>query len=326
MLSRVADSVYWLFRYLERAENVARFVNVNHRLTLDLGDKVSNPWTSLVYASGDHTDFDERYPNASNEDVLRFLTFDVENPNSIASCVRSARENARCVREVISTSMWEEINKFHARVAESARTTDGFDQVFEFCEQVRLSIATIIGVTHSTMSHGEAWHFGSVGRMVERADKTSRLVDVKYYILLPDPADIGSSLDIVQWSALLHSASALQMYRKSYGRIVPIKVAKFLLLDRDFPRSVRYCMRHAQRSLAEITGTTSGSFSNLAEQQLGRLTAQLDYSSIGDVFTSGLHQYIDSLQGQLNGVGDAIFTTFFKTSDDATPAQTQSQS
>jgi len=318
MLSRVADSVFWLFRYLERAENVARFVDVNHNLMLDVGEHLdANPWAPLIYATGDHERFLELYPEATSENVLRFLTFDPKNPNSILSCVRSARENARRVREIISTAMWEEINKLHARVTIGASESLESDEIFAFCDKVRLATATIVGVTDSTMSHGEAWHFGALGRLIERADKTSRLVDVKYYILLPDPTDVGSSLDIVQWSALLRSASALQMYRKAHGRILPIKVADFLLLDRDFPRSVRFCIRNAQQSLGLITGTMMGNFSNLAEQQLGRLTAQLDYSDIEDVFVSGLHEYIDSLQGQINDVGDAIFQSFFTLTDES---------
>jgi len=176
------------------------------------------------------------------------------------------------------------------------------------------------------MSHGEAWHFGRTGRLLERADKTSRILDVKYFILLPDARDIGTPLDIVQWSALLKSASALEMYRKRMGRIVPAKVAEFLVLDLEFPRSIRYCLSRAERSLHQVTGTPAGSFGNSAEQQLGRLRASLDYTSIDDIVRIGMHEFIDHFQTELNGVGGAIYDVFFAPPAAAAEPKTQSQS
>ena len=161
------------------------------------------------------------------------------------------------------------------------------------------------------MSHGEAWHFARLGRLLERADKTSRILDVKYYRAAADVADVGTPLDTVQWSALLESASALEMYRKRYGRITPADVADFLILDREFPRAIHFCLIKAEESLLAITGGERGTFRTLAEQRLGRLRAELDYTQIDEIIDQGLHEFIDAFQMQLNQVGDAIHETFF---------------
>lgn len=322
MLSRVADSVYWLSRYVERAENVARFIDVNYNLTLGEGDSLGSQWAPLVFTTGDHAAFEEKYGVPTRENVLRFLLFDDDNPNSIASCVATARENARTIREVIPSVVWEQLNKFYFMVKSEAQFSSYLDQPQEFCDRVRLASHLLVGATDATMSHGEAWHFSRVGRLIERADKTSRMVDVQYYILLPDARDVGSTLDVVRWSALLKSASALEMYRRQHGKIVPEAVADFLILDRHFPRAMHFCLIRAQESLRNVTGSTAGTFRNLAEQRMGRLCANMDYTSIKDIIGHGLHEYIDDFQKQLNLVGAAIQEDFFT----ARPAQQRERS
>ena len=168
------------------------------------------------------------------------------------------------------------------------------------------------GVTYSTMSHGEAWNFGRLGALLERADKTSRILDVKYYLLLPDVSDVGTPIDISQWGMLLKSTSALEMYRRRHGRLSPKQVAAFMLLDRDFPRAIRFCVSRAEQSLLAITGGTTGNFSNQPEQYLGRLRAEFDFLHIDDVMDVGLHEFIDNFQVKLNLAGDAICQTFFE--------------
>jgi uncharacterized alpha-E superfamily protein len=321
MLSRVADSVFWMARYIERSENVARFIDVNHNLTLELGEELGDQWESLIHTTGDRDLFFQRYSRASRENVLRFLSLDKANPNSILSCVASARENARTAREIISSDMWEELNRFYLLVR------DGGPCDYDFFAQVKRASHLLIGTTDATMSHGEAWHFARLGRLLERADKTSRIVDVKYFILLPKAADVGTTLDVVQWSALLRSASALEMYRRSHGRIVPLKVVDFMLLDREFPRSIRYCVGGAEDSLHAITGTPEGTFGNPAEQELGRLRSELDFTSIDDIIAAGLHEFIDDVQQRLNRTGDAIYRAFCQVDATArsTPFQEQFQ-
>ncbi len=322
MLSRVADSVFWMARYVERAENVARFIDVNHNLTLDLGEELADQWAPLVYTTGDYEAFFARYGEASRENVLKFLAFDEKNPNSILSCISMARENARTARETISSDMWEELNRFYLLVRNAVR--EGASADFEFFAQVKRASHLLIGTTDATMSHGEAWHFARLGRLLERADKTSRILDVKYFILLPEADDVGSSLDVVQWSALLRSASALEMYRRIHGRIVPTRVVDFLMLDCDFPRSIRYCVCGAERSLHEITGTPDGRFENRAEQELGKLRSGLDFTSIDDIIARGLHEFIDDVQAGLNRAAETIFNGFFLV-DSAPATQLQEQ-
>lgn len=310
MLSRVANSIYWMSRYLERAENVARFIDVNLNLTLDLGEGVKQQWEPLVAISGDLETFAARYRNDSRENVLRFLAFDLENPNSIASCLRAARENARTIRETLPTEMWEELNKIYLAV----RGTDPdavVDQPHELLMLVKNGSHLIVGLGEASMSHGEGWHFAQMGRLLERADKTSRILDVKYFILLPSLAEVGTPVDLIQWSALLKSASAFQMYHRSRGRITPAQVADFLILDRTFPRSMHFCLIHAERSLTRITGSARGRGATTAEQQLSRLGSQFDFAYIDDIIEEGLHEFLDRFQTRLNLVDDAIFETFF---------------
>jgi uncharacterized alpha-E superfamily protein len=311
MLSRVAESIYWMSRYFERAENVARFLDVNFRLMLDLPSGMAVQWEALVRITGDYEPFIKRYKRATRETVIQFLTFDTENTNSILSCVRAARENARSVRESISSEMWEQLNRIYFRVGDAA--TRHLDTPEEFFEEVRLAHHLFIGLTDTTMSHSEPWHFVRLGRALERADKTSRILDVKYFILLPSVADVGTPLDEIQWTAVLRSASALQVYRQQYGRVSPLRVVEFLVLDPEFPRAMHFCLRRADESLHAISGTPQGSFRNSAEQRLGQLRAELDFTRVSDIMRIGVHEFIDDFQIKLNGIGTAIHETFFAT-------------
>jgi uncharacterized alpha-E superfamily protein len=305
LLSRVADSVYWMARYIERAENVARFIGVNLNLMLDLPSGEANQWQPIVATTGDAAVFAERYGEATRETVIEFLASDTGNPNSITSCVRAARENARSVRETISSEMWEQVNSLYLTL-QGVRPEHP-----EFFHDVRMSCHLFQGLTDSTMSHNEAWHFIRLGQALERADKTSRLLDVKYFILLPSLSDVGTPYDDVQWSAVLKSVSGFEMYRKRHGRIAPERIVEFLLLDNDFPRAVRYCLGRADRYVHTITGTQPGTFSCSTEQRLGLLRSELDYAPVDTVFKTGLHEFLDALQGKMNKIDECIRSDFF---------------
>lgn len=311
MLSRVADSIYWMSRYIERAENVARFIDVNTNLILDLPVEAEEQWEPLVITTGDRDIFYKRYGEPTRENVIQFLTFDTDNPNSILSTLIKARENARTIREIISSEMWEQINKFYFLVRDAMSGDESMKNTHDFYTGVKMESHLFSGITDTTLSHGEAWHFSRLGRLLERADKTSRILDVKYFVLLPRPDDVGSPFDNIQWSALLKSASALEMYRKKHRRIYHKKVAEFLILDQEFPRSMHYCLIKAEESLKSITGSRPGTFQNPAERNLGRLRSELDYTQIDEIFSTGLHEYLDNFQSKLNRVGDSIFETFF---------------
>ncbi len=298
-------------RYVERAENVARFISVNLNLSLDMPGEAGQQWWPLVIITGDQAEFQKRALPTTKESVVQFLTFDKDNPNSILSCLRSARENARGVREIISAEMWEHINKFYLSIRDGGSLEGILDNPYAFFERVSVSGQQFLGVTDATMTHGEAWHFCQMGRMLERADKTSRLLDVKYFILLPKVSDVGTPFDDIQWLALLRSASALEMYRQRHGRIAPVNVVNFLVLDREFPRAVLHCLTRANESLHSISGTHTGGYTNLAERRLGQLRAELAYTHAEDVISGGLHEFVDSLQTRLNTVGESIHDSFF---------------
>lgn len=310
MLSRVANSIYWLTRYVERAENIARFIDVNLNLLLDSPAGTTQQWEPLVITTGDLPLFKERYGEATAENVIQFLTFDRKYSNSILSCLQLARENARSIREIISSEMWEQVNAFYLMVKE-ADPDQSLSALHEFFTQVKMASHLFAGVMDATMTHNEGWNFGQMGRLLERADKTTRILDVKYFILLPSAKDVGTTLDEIQWIALLRSASAYEMYRKCQHRITPTGVVEFLILDRDFPRSIRFCLLRSERALHKITGTPGGTWRDPGERALGRLRSELDYLTIDEIIQKGLHEFLNDLQIQLNGVGNQIFKTFF---------------
>ncbi|HEX2930710.1 MAG TPA: alpha-E domain-containing protein [Candidatus Binatia bacterium] len=310
MLSRVANSIYWLSRYMERADNVARFVDVNLQMMLDLPSGLSEQWQPLVSISGDDAAFVEKFSKPTRENVIKFLTFEAENPNSIVSCLRAARENARTIRESISPEMWEQVNTCYLMV-NAAASDLRMTSALGFFGEVKKASQLFHGITDATMLHGEGWHFYRMGRLLERADKTSRLLDVKYYILLPSLTDVGTPLDDIQWAAVLQSASALEMYRKRHGHIAPEQIIQFLVLDPDFPRSIHYCLTSANDSLHSISGTPVGMYRNSAEQRLGQLRAELAYTDMKQIIGRGLHEFLDGLQTKLNLVDQCIFDTFF---------------
>lgn len=321
MLSRVAEAMFWMSRYIERAENVARFIDVNCNLMLDTHDSQAQQWQALVNTTGDHEPFAKKYSHATKEDVIQFLTFDASNPNSIFSCTCSARENARTIRDVISADTWEQINTFYLMMKEPSAEQKAIHSPYEFFNQVRMASHLILGVTESTLSHGEGWHFCNLGRLLERTDKTSRILDVKYCMLqaIASPAQ----QDDIQWGAVLKSASALEMYRKRYRRIQPDRVVEFLMFDTEFPRAIMYCLRKADVSLHAITGMPADRHATPAEKVLGEMCADLSRTSVEEILASGLHEYLDVLQTRLNEVGAAVHESFFS---DKPLEQSQSQS
>lgn len=312
MLSRVAEATYWMSRYLERAENVARFISVNQNLTLGLAAGMRTQWSPLIHASGDLELFEEHYASFSEANVLEFLLFDLRNLNSIRSCLRCARENARTIRETLTVPMWQAINEFYLMVEEAAaKQAETLRQPQRFLDKVVERNHLTIGCTDVTLSHGEAYHFSNLGRHIERADKTSRIIDMKYYTLLRKAEDVGTSVDIVQWTALLASTSALTMYRRRFGTISPERVTDFLLLDRWFPRSILYCVSAADSSLHWISECPMDQYSSQSEKLLGRLRSDLDFLSVGDVFAEGSHEFVDRFQRQLNDIGKQIHADYF---------------
>lgn len=320
MLSRVANTMYWMNRYIERAENYARFMDVNFNLSLESQPNAEEQWKPLVVITGDWPLYQSLYETVNKNNVIYFLGFDPQNQNSIYSCITQARENARSIRPEITKEVWEQINAIYFFVKdglEKKRWKNNDPRMF--FKKIKENCQLLYGILDATISRNDGWHFGKIGQLIERADKTSRVMDVKYHILLTAHQEVGGPLDLMQWAALLKSVSAYDMYRKKYGKLTAINISEFLILDKRFPRSMLCCLIHAEKSLQEITGNTGG-FSNEAEKQLGKLKSELEFIEIGDVFQSGLHEYLDEFQKRLNAVSLGLYNSFF-----AAQAQTQIQ-
>lgn len=317
MLSRVANSIYWINRYIERAENYARFIGVNANLALDTANiPDAMQWMPLVATTADEELYKDIYGIPTQENIFNFLTFDSNNSNSVYACVMNARENARTIRENISIEMWEHINGFYHNVREAGNNKQNIlPNPREFLKGIVQGSQLLSGIEDSTISHTEGWNFGKLGRFIERADKTARLLDVKYFILLPSLDEVGSVLDLIQWSAVLKSVSAFMMYRRKHGQLLPNKIVEFLILDKDFPRSVYYCTSSAQVMLKNILTTHRSSVKNPAMRKLAMLNSELYYTNTKEIMKFGMHEYIDRLQTIINEVNNEIHAMFFAMKD-----------
>lgn len=310
MLSRVAESIYWLNRYLERAENYARFIDVNFNLALELHPDVSTQWRPLLEATGDFPAYEARYGKPKRESAIRFLGFDEDNANSIYSSVLKARENARAIRSEITREVWEQINALYYFVKEAyAAERWREDDPRDYFAEVKRSCHIIWGLYESTVSQSEAYHFSCLGRLLERADKTSRILDIKYLMLLPKNVPVGSTFDLVQWSALLKSVSAYDMFKKQYGMLTAVRIIEYLLFDKRFPRSIYSCLTGVERSLATLSPPSERL--NKAQKKLGQIRSHLEYGEVEDIIEGGLHEYLDGLQTSLNELSAALYDLFF---------------
>ena len=314
MLSRVADSLYWINRYLERAENISRFLEVSEAMALDCPPGSAEPWLPLVEVTGDRHRFDTAYPGATPKQVVRFLLLDRSNPNSIVSCIAMARENARQIRDVITTEMWEQINDLHWSLQDDEDIWR--EPVQEQLRIIRRGCQLVYGITDTTLSRDLSWLFSQLGRLIERADKTSRILDVKYFLLLPSPEEVGGVLDELQWITLLRTAGAYQMYRQSMQHAIsPASVARFLLLDPIFPRSVRYCLQGISDTLQQIQRQPNQDTPDDLDCLRGQLLARWSYVRIDNLIEAGLHEAIDQLQQDLNQLHNLIQTRYFTNAD-----------
>jgi uncharacterized alpha-E superfamily protein len=310
MLSRVADSLYWINRYVERAENLSRFVEVSEAMALDCPPGSAEPWLPLIDASGDRELFDQLFPNGNPQDVVQFLVREPRNPSSIVNCVGIARENARQIREVITTEMWEQLNDLYWTLQDNESFWDQPPQ--EQLRDIRRACQLFYGITDATLSRDLSWQFSRLGRLLERADKATRILDVKYFLLLPSPDEVGGVLDELQWISLLRSAGAYQRLRQARQQAIePKAVAAFLLLDPIFPRSVRYCLERITETLRIIRGSAVPGAPDALECLAGLTLARWSYTPIDALIAGGLHESIDALQSDLNQLHTLIEARYF---------------
>ena len=315
MLSRVADSLYWMSRYIERAENNARLADVNLQFLLDLANQpqadMQQQWNPIISSLEENELFSSLYDELDGKAAIDFVTLQENNPNSIYSCLTRARENARTTREQISSEMWEQINRLYLFVKSDRGKKLLRSSPFEFFKRITVGSHLFQGVTDSTMTHGEGWDFIRIGKLLERADCTSRILDVKYHILLPSGEKVGGNVDTIQWMAVLKSCSALEAYRKVYvGQVAPWKVAEFIITHPAFPRSIRFSVDYFDAALHHISGSSESKYANKAERLSGQLRYDLDYVTIGDIFDFGLHEYLEQIQERLVEISDALHATY----------------
>ncbi len=317
MLSRVANNLYWMSRYIERAESIARLVDVNLQLILDFRNlddtALAAHWIPIVQSSGDEELFRQTHQHITGEAVTEFMVFSPANPNSIFSSVAQARENARMVRDQITVELWEEINRLYLFLRSPRAGEIWNEDPANFFRIIRNASLLLQGLTDATIVRNEGWFFIQCGRFLERADKTSRILDVRHDSLPARgmPTAALTQLDALGWAAVLRACSAWDAYKALHGaEVQPALVAELLLLSDDFPRSMRFSVRHLNTVLRRISGVHSGRFSNEAEKLAGRLLAEFQFSTADDIFEVGLHNYIDIVQTKLNAVGEALFQAY----------------
>lgn len=315
MLSRTADHLYWMARYTERAENLARMLEVNYRMSLlpQSAEIVEQGWAATLTIIGLFEAFKQCYETVTPQNAIAFLAFDRDNPMSIYSCVRAARENARAVRGTLTSEIWETLNAtwLEMRVASMRSASD--TEMGDFFEWVKHRSHLTRGVIQGTMLRDEAWHFTWLGTYLERSDSTARILDVKYHLLLPRGEKAGGATDYYQWSALLHSVSAFEIYRRVYRDLItPRRVAELFVLRDDMPRSLRRCVSQVYTHLAAVRNAHSAE----TERRAGELQASLHFGRIEDIFGMGLHEYLVKFLGRTRDLGERVSRDFLVSAAD----------
>ena len=309
MLSSTADKLFWMARYTERAENLARMLDVNYRMSLfpQSSQGLTQGWNALLAISDLMGEFKNRYAQTTPQNALAFFAFDQSNPFSIVSCWRAARENARAVRGALTAETWETINSTWLELRHMEAGISGGADINNFFEWVKYRSHLVRGVLRSTMLRDEAFHFCWLGTYLERADNTARILDVKYHLLLPRGENVGGAADYYQWSALLNSVAAFEIYRKVYRDVItPRRVAELLILRDDMPRSLSHCIRQSYFHLQQVSNHHSAE----TERRVGILDAELHFGRIEDIFETGLHEYLMSIIDRVYEIGERVSKDF----------------
>jgi uncharacterized alpha-E superfamily protein len=328
MLARVVENVYWLSRYLERAENTARIIGVNTNLLLDLPGGIAPGWLPLVDISGNRAEFDAQYGDKGGKgeerDVVQFLMADKGNPGSICSSLNCARENARTLREILPSESWELLNQFFADFTRDLPTGINKRARFEFLKRIVVALQTISGMLDGTMNRNDAYSFLMLGRNLERADMTSRIVDVRSAQLLPAETPELRPFESVQWMSVLKSLSGYQMYRlKMRTRVKRTDVLQFLLRDDQFPRSCQFCLTQLENCLTPLPRSEG------VMEVLETAAKFIERAPLATLDQPGLHELIDRIQLNINNVHNMIAGIYFPSRDvtgaQRMPSQAQSQ-
>jgi uncharacterized alpha-E superfamily protein len=311
MLSRTADNLYWLARYVERAEYLARVLEVTMRLTAlplsYLGP--TNEWDSAVATAGCRKSFFARYSEANEENVAEFLAFSADNPSSIRSCIEIARHNARAVRTALTTETWEAINGAWLELKRFGTALASREEFLRFLHFVQETSLRFDGSAYRTMLRNDVYWFSRLGLYIERADNTARILDVKYHVLLPADEPVGGPLDYYQWAAILRTVSALTAYRWVYREnLKPWLIADLLILNPQMPRSLASCYENLVRfcdSIAEVYGRQGQS-----QRRARAIRTRLQNSLMGEIFKAGLHEFITEFISDNSALGAAISSQY----------------
>lgn len=309
MLSRTADHLYWMARYIERAENMARVLDVTYNMSLVPNAAVSESalWLPALEISGNVDSYEEEYGEYTAAGVIHYLAMDTGNPSSIYNALRNARENARAVRVAMTSETWENINALWLEFTQFIGQELAKSGLREFCDWVKARSHLFRGVCFGTMLRDDAFSFVRLGTFIERADNTARLLDVKYHILLPSQEEIGGAVDYYEWSAVLRSVSAFQAYQKIFSdTIEPWRVAELLVLRRDMPRSLHACFDEITPILEQLSGSRHTECKRLA----GELHARLRYGKMQHIFQKGLHEFLTDFIDLNNKLGAEVHKTF----------------
>jgi uncharacterized alpha-E superfamily protein len=322
MLARVVENVYWLSRYLERAENTARIIGVNTNLLLDLPGGIAPGWLPLVDISGNRAEFDARGTKGDERDVVHFLIAEKDNPGSICSSLHYARENARTLREILPTEAWELLNQFFADFTKDLSTGLNKRTRFEFLKRIVITLQTLAGMLDGTMNRNDAHAFMTLGRNLERADMTSRIVDVRSAQLLPAETPELRPFESVQWMSVLKSLSGYQMYRlKMRTRVKRTDVLQFLLRDDQFPRSCHFCLAQLEASLTPLPRSEG------VLDVLETAKRFIERAPLATLDQPGLHHLIDQIQLRIHDVHNGIASIYFPSRDvSGAPRMPSSQS
>ena len=308
MLSRTADHLFWMSRYIERAENLARLLDVTYQMSLvpQSEDAANRSWNAIIALNSLEEAFAAKYPAVNGENVLKFMVSDADNFSSIHSCLRMARENAHAVRGTVTTEMWETLNSTWIEAREKSFEQIANAGIGEYFEWVKMRSSLSRGTTLGTLLQDEAYNFIRLGTLLERADNTARILDVKYHVLRPQGEEEVAT-DFYEWGALLRSVSAFEVYRKVYRDVItPDRVAELLILNRDMPRSLHFCMNSVIKVLELIANRQSGE----TARQAGLLHAQLHYGRIEDILEQGLHGWLTDFMDRIYLIGDGISKDF----------------
>jgi uncharacterized alpha-E superfamily protein len=309
LLSRYAECIFWLARQVERAENLARILEVHE--TYARNRSGNRDWSSIVQLNADEEAFSEKHAAANARNVIRFYLTDGDNPTSIKSAISDARENARALRSLVSTEMWVALNVFYNRLnaIEDKELAPG--SLSPLLSEIKEGCQRFTGITEGTFYRDQAWYFYRLGRYIERADQTTRLLDSKYYVLMRD-ADVASLVNTGQWLALLRAASGYHAFRLLHqSDLTPWRVAAFLLFNDSFPRSVLLCVKEVDAAFTGLKSRYNLRGGNDVAEGLDQLRSILGTRSIDEVLSSGLHEFIDFVQRYLSAITDRLGAAFF---------------